>query len=86
MAYYSLEPFGEQIEDIRHGIAVSTLANINRDPKHRKKPYEAAEFIPWHEDNREEKEAGPILLEDPDKQSALLMDAMFGGMQVIYAS
>jgi hypothetical protein len=86
MAYYSLEPFGEQIEDIRHGIAVSTLANINRDPKLRKQPYEAAEFIPWHEENREKKEAEPLLLADPDAQTEALMNAMFGGMKITYAS
>ena len=87
MAYYTLEPFGEQIADIRHGIAVSTLANINRDPKQRKEGYEVSDFVPWHEDNRKAKDTGPILLEDPDQQSAALMEAMFGSMKgVIYAS
>lgn len=87
LAYYSMEPFGEQIADIRHGIAVSTLANINRDSKQRKEAYEVSDFVPWHDDNRKPKNNEPLLLEDPDQQSAALMEAMFGGMSgVIYAS
>jgi hypothetical protein len=80
MAYYTLEPFGEQIADIRHGIAVSTLANINRDSKQRKAPYEASVFIPWHEDNHNPKSNEPLLLEDPDAQTNLMLAAMAGGM------
>lgn len=86
MAYYSLEPFGSPADDVRHGIAASTLANINRNPKQRKKPYEVADFVPWHEDHLDKKESGPVLLDDPDQQTAALMNVMFGGMNVVYAS
>ncbi|SMP71972.1 phage tail assembly protein T [Noviherbaspirillum suwonense] len=79
MAYYSLEPFGEQIADIRHGIAVSTLANINRDAKQRREPYEVSDFVPWHEDNRRPKGETAILLEDPEQQTEAMINAMFGG-------
>lgn len=77
MGYYSVEPFGEQIADIRHGIAVSTLANANRNAEKRPEPFEAADFIPWHESRQAENDE-PILLEDPAAQGALIKAALFG--------
>jgi hypothetical protein len=44
MAYYSIEPFGEDRIDIAAGLIASTLANIHRDPKQRQKPYSVEEF------------------------------------------
>ena len=38
--FYSLEPFGEDREDLRFGSIVSTLMNINRNTKVRKQPFE----------------------------------------------
>lgn len=46
MAYAQLEPFGEEREDLRAGIVASTIANANRDPKKRKKPFAPEDFIP----------------------------------------
>lgn len=48
LAYYTLEPFGEAVADQRHGIAVATLANVNRDSKRKPAPYKATDFIYWH--------------------------------------
>lgn len=42
MAYYGLEPWGEEREDYRAGVQVSTLANIHRDKEKRPQP-----FGPW---------------------------------------
>lgn len=53
MAYAQLEPFGEERADLRAGIIASTIANVHRDPKQRKKPYTAEEFMPKFE--RQEK-------------------------------
>lgn len=39
MAYYRLEPWGERVADMRHGIAVATLANINRNTEARPQAY-----------------------------------------------
>jgi len=33
MAYYALEPFGEERGDMRAGIVASTLYNVHRGPK-----------------------------------------------------
>ena len=44
MAYYSLEPFGEERGDMRAGIVASTLFNINRGKK--AKPTTPYDFMP----------------------------------------
>lgn len=46
MAYAEVEPFGEERADLRSGIIASTVANTARDPKKRRKPYSADEFMP----------------------------------------
>ncbi len=46
MAYYALEPFGEERADLRAGIVASTVANTARDPKKRARPYRPQEFMP----------------------------------------
>jgi hypothetical protein len=67
MAYYSIEPFGEAIADQRHGIAVATLANVNRDAKRKPDSYKPADFIYWHPSHRKKTES--VLHADPEKQS-----------------
>lgn len=46
MAYAQVEPFGEERGDLRAGIVASTIANVNRDTKKRRKPFEPEEFMP----------------------------------------
>lgn len=83
-AYYQLEPFGSLVDDERHGVAVSTLANINRDSKTRPDPYKPSDFIGWRSlekvegvDKAEKVEKRPILLLDPEAQSELIMRKIF---------
>lgn len=45
MAFFSLEPWGAEVEDWRCGMLASVIANASRDPK-RKKPYEPQDFMP----------------------------------------
>jgi hypothetical protein len=45
-AYYSLEPWGAEVEDWRAGMIASTIANVNRDPKKQRKPYTPKDFMP----------------------------------------
>lgn len=45
IAFYSIEPFGERIEDLRTGITASVIANVNRAKD--TPPYKASDFIPW---------------------------------------
>lgn len=46
MVYFNLEPWGTEVEDWRAGMVASTIANVNRDEKKRKKPFEPKDFIP----------------------------------------
>jgi hypothetical protein len=86
-AYSVLEPFGEQLADQRHGIALAALANLHRDPQRQRQPYCPEDFIPWHfshltglsglsgRSGRLEGADGsdqPSLLADPDAQSRLI--------------
>ena len=79
MAYYGLEPWGEKVADMRHGIAVATLANINRNTEARPEPYAPSEFIPWGTSDRQKStEMEPVLLDEPDAQARLIKAAVFG--------
>ncbi len=78
MAFYQLEPFGDLVADLRHGVAVSTLANLNRDPKSRPEPYGSDDFIHWRETGERVKDSEPEFIEDPVAQSNLIRAAMFG--------
>ena len=74
-AYYQLEPFGSLVEDERHGVAVSALANINSDAKTRPLPYKPSDFIGWRVHERAKE--GPILLADAQAQSSLIAQKIF---------
>lgn len=73
MAYYRLEPFGEAVADQRHGIATSVLANINRDPKQKRDPYQATDFIYWDQSHLSP-DVG-VLHDDPEMQAKEIKDA-----------
>jgi hypothetical protein len=74
-AFYQLEPFGSLIDDERHGVAVATLANVNRNAKVRSEPYKAMDFISWRQFDRASD--APILLADTEAQSRLIMQKIF---------
>jgi len=46
MAYERLEPFERDRIDLAAGVVASTLANLNRDPKRRRKAYTPQDFMP----------------------------------------
>jgi len=48
-AYFRLEPFGEERADLRAAIVAATVANTARDRKRRRRPFQAAEFMPHFE-------------------------------------
>ncbi|MGB9780618.1 phage tail assembly protein T [Caldanaerobacter sp.] len=55
MVYYTLEPWGTEVEDLRTGIVASTIANVNRDPKKQKKPFAPKDFMPiWDKPKQQE--------------------------------
>jgi len=47
MAYYTVEPFGENRADLRAGIISSTIANINRSKD--RPAYKPLDFMPYAE-------------------------------------
>jgi hypothetical protein len=46
MAYHRLEPFGPDADDQRMAHLMALIANVNRDPKRRKTPWTADDFLP----------------------------------------
>jgi len=78
MAYYELEPFGDHVADLRHGVATSVLANINRNRDVHPEPFQIQDFIHWRDMGRPDADDEPVLLDDPVAQSNLMRAAMFG--------
>lgn len=67
--------------DLRHGVATSVLANVNRSAKDRPEPYKASDFIYWRDGDgggAAPEDTEPTLLDDPVAQSNLMRAAMFG--------
>jgi len=58
-------------------VAVSVLANVNRDSKARPEPYKPDDFIYWRNTGQPD-ESEPELLDDPVAQSNLIRAALFG--------
>jgi hypothetical protein len=46
MAYYQIDPWGEQRADLRNAIGVQILAETHRD-KSRGQPFTLADFMPY---------------------------------------
>lgn len=61
LAYFRLEPFGEERDDLRMGIVASTIANVNRSAK-RRKPYQPEDFMPRFEDAEDDEETQALRL------------------------
>jgi hypothetical protein len=74
MAYSSNWPFGEYPAYLRAGIVASTIANANRDPKKRKKPFSPVDFMPNFDQPQKEKKSPAQLL-----QIVEMLNAGFGG-------
>lgn len=77
-AFYQLEPFGDQVADQRHGVAVSTMVNLERNPDKVPDPFQPSDFIHWGERTAAAVEDEPVLLDDPIAQSNLIRAVMFG--------
>lgn len=78
MAFYELEPFGDMVADLRHGVATSVLANVNRNNDARPEPYTAEDFIYWRDAGQRADDSEPVLIDDPVAHSNLIRAAMFG--------
>lgn len=76
MAFFHLEPWGTEVEDLRAGIVAATVANANRDPKRQRKAYRPQDFMPqWHRRGPEE--------QTPEEQKRIIemWHALLGGTQ-----
>jgi hypothetical protein len=78
MAFYEIEPFGDEVADLRHGTTAALMANLNRDPATRPAPYRPHDFIHWGQAVRSDEVEEPVLLDDPVAQSNLMRAMMFG--------
>lgn len=58
IAYYGLEPFGEERSDLRAGIVAATVANVNRDAKRRRDAFRPEEFMPKFGEGRKTEDEG----------------------------
>jgi len=74
MAEEQIEPRGEWRDDMRSGIIASTIANVNRDPKQRGKPYTAGEFTLTFGDTQEKQSNDAIT------QHAMIAFSILGGV------
>lgn len=59
MAFYRLEPWGEERADLRAGIVASTIANSNRGKG--QKPFKPQQFMPDFEPETEEQAAARLM-------------------------
>lgn len=75
-AYYQMEPFGEAVADLRHGVATALQANVHYGSE--SKRFQADDFINWRPADAAGDDAEPILLADPAAQGQLMRAAMFG--------
>lgn len=57
MAYYRIEPFGEERADVRAGLICSTVANAIARPKD---PFKVSDFMPYAEREAQTVDAGRL--------------------------
>ena len=74
LAYARLEPFGSEADDHRMAQLLALIANVNRDPARRRRPYAPADFLP---------QRGPRAEPDADALRPRIDAAMaaFGGLR-----
>ena len=76
MAFFDLEPWGSHIDDLRAGTIASMIANVNRDTEKRSEAYGPLHFTTWNDQRVADSEPEPILLDDPEAQSQLILMSM----------
>jgi hypothetical protein len=76
--HYGLEPWGLEREDLRSGIVASTIANANRDPKKRPRPFTPDQFMPRFD--REDVADDDELDEDEAAAHAARIDELMAGL------
>lgn len=77
IAFYSIEPWGEERADLRAGIVASTVANVNRNPKQRSKPYSPKDFMPVYDKPPKKQQTMEEMLRVVE-----MMNTAFGGQDL----
>jgi len=77
LAYYQIDPFGNERADYHAAMVVSTLANIHRDPKTQRQPYQPGDFMPQFEAQPERHQTVGQQLE-----IVKMLNAALGGTEV----
>lgn len=72
MAFDSIETLGEARADLRAGIIAAAVAN--HGSREIKKPYRPIDYMPFQAQPEDDK---PVLVADPEKQSALILQLAF---------
>lgn len=77
MAYYQLEPFGEEPADVHAATIATLIANANRNSKKQPKPFRVQDFLL----SETAKQSGP---KTPDQLLAIaeIANAALGGVDV----
>lgn len=78
MVYYGMEPFGVERGDLQAGIVASTIANVHRDSKKQKKPFEPQDFMPDFEAAGQKKQGRTM---DQLLAKVRQLNALFGGKE-----
>lgn len=73
-AYAAIEPFGNLQADFRAGQVCATVANVHRNSSRNPDPFRPDDFMPALASPEAEQ---PVLLDDTEAQSRLLMNALF---------
>lgn len=78
MLYAAEEPFGEERADLRSAIVASVVANANRDPKRRPRPFSPRDFMPLVRRDERPAERAPVTDPRQFKKITSLVRAAFG--------
>lgn len=80
-AFYELDPFGEERDDVRFAAITHALWNIARDQSKHPKGWPLTEFVLAFGDN-------PVVTREPVKQSVetmtLLLESWIGGSNAVF--
>lgn len=78
MAYAEIEPYGALHDEFRTGQLCAITANVHRDPN-KGSPLAYHDFMPALQKSLGKGASDePVLLDDPEAQSALLAARLFG--------
>lgn len=91
-AFYKLEPFGEFRADLRAALIACTIANVSRDKKKQRKPFDIKDFLLFLDDAPVGSGSGAVAAKDPKAtgvpfddsqhplyQKMMALNAQFGG-------